>query len=529
MKAKLLIFTLVSLLLMQSCDNKLDILPEDGIGSATLYQSEAGALAGLMGVYSRVVWAYRESIINAMYPTAGTDEGFENRNGYRFYLENNAASNNSQILDAWTVLYEGVNAANIMLVEVANSTGLTESQKATFTAEARFIRAFFYLDLQKNFGGVDGIPLPTENTLKQLLPRTKGVDVYAQIIADLEYAEQNLKSIKEVTPGRASKEAAQGLLARVCIYRAGAPFTNDGDYYTKARDWAKKIMDNPYFVLNPSYEDVFNKLAREQYDTKEVLFQIGFFFGNSDQNQSSKIGSVIGLRVDDGSCHNRGFGLVSATITLTNAYRNDPTDERGIWNVSPYYIANNNNCGFKAEVNQFKYPASKYRRLLESGGTGSYGPHHWPVLRFSDVLLMYAEAENKLSPGSNNALNAVNRVRNRAKATPLEAIDETLIQEERRLELCFEGLRRYDLVRWGNFKEKIDETVAAMKAAEGSENTDWPIYGTGSPATRKNSLTGLDYYFEAYNNYEDNKHQLLPIPEQEMGANDLIQNQNPKW
>lgn len=528
MKAKFLIITIIGLLFVQGCDNKLDILPEDGIGSATLYQNEAGALAGLMGVYSRVVAVYRESIINAMYPTAGTDEGFENRNGLRFYIEYNAASNNSQILDAWSLLYEGVNAANIMVLEVANSKGLTEAQKTAFTAEARFIRAYLYFDLQKNFGGIDGIPLPTEKTLKQLLPRTKGVEVYAQIIADLEYAEQNLKSIQDATPGRASKEAAQGLLARVCLYRAGAPFTNDGDYYTKARNWAKKVMDNPYFELNPSYEDVFNKLAQEQYDTKEVLFQIGFFFGNSDQNQSSKIGSVMGLRVDDGSCHNRGYGLISATITLTDAYRNDPTDERGLWNVSPFYIPTKNNCEFKTATNQFKYPASKYRRLLESGGTGSYGPHHWPVLRYSDILLMYAEAENELNPGSSLALAAVNKVRNRAKATPFTTINKAKIQEERRLELCFEGLRRYDLVRWGILQQKIDETVAAMHAADGSENTDWLIYGTGSPATRINSLSGLDYYFDAYNNYDDTKHRLLPIPEQEIGANDLV-TQNPNW
>jgi hypothetical protein len=97
------------------------------------------------------------------------------------------------------------------------------------------------------------------------------------------------------------------------------------------------------------------------------------------------------------------------------------------------------------------------------------------------------------------------------------------------LELCFEGLRRYDLVRWGIFQQKVTETVNAMRAADGSTNTDWPLYGTGSPATRKNTLTGLDYYFEGYLNYDDSKHQLLPIPEQEMGANDLIQNQNPNW
>ena len=526
MKSKFLILTLISLLCIQSCDDKLDVLPEDGLGSATLYQNEAGALAGLMGVYSRVVWAYRESVINAMYPSAGTDEAFENRPENRFYLENSFASNDNNVLAAWAILYEGVNAANIMLLEVSRSEGLTEAQKIAYSAEARFIRAYLYLDLQKNFGGVDGIPLPTENNMKQLLPRTKGVDVYAQIIEDFEYAEAHLKSITEVAPGRASKEAAQGLLARVNLYRAGKPFTNDGDYYTKARIWAKKVMDNPHFSLNPSYANVFNNLAQEKYDTKEVLFQIAFFFGNQDQNQSSKLGSTIGMKVDDGKCGNRGYGLISPAISLTNAYAQDRSDERGVWTASPYFIPNNNNCEFRTAFNQVAYAASKYRRTLESGGTGSYGPHHWPVLRFSDVLLMFAEAENEISPGSGDALEAVNRVRNRAKATPLTSIDRQKIQEERRLELCYEGLRRYDLVRWGIFQEKVDQEIAALQAADGSENTDWPIYGTGTPATRKN-VTKPEY-FDAYRNYQDNKHQLLPIPEQELGANENMK-QNPNW
>ncbi len=526
MKTKFLILTIVSLLFVQGCDDKLDILPVDGIGSATLYQNDAGALAGLMGIYSRIVRAYRESIINAMYPTSGTDEGFENRSVNRFYLENSFASNNSQVLDAWTLLYEGVYSANIMISELEKSTGISEESKISFIAEARFLRGYLFFVLERNWGGINGIPLPMETTIKELLPRTKGVEVYAQIISDLEYAEQILPDIWDATPGRASKQTAQGLLAKVCLYRAGKPFANDGDYYTKARDWAKKIMDNGYQELNPSYEDIFNKLAQEEYDTKEVLFQIGYFFGNQDQQQSGKIGSTMGFKVDDGSCHNRGFGLISATITLTDAYRSDSTDERGLWNTSPYYVPNNNNCEFATQFNQIAYPTSKYRRFLESGGTGSYGPHHWPVLRYSDVLLMYAEGENELNPGSPLALDAVNQVRNRAHATPLTAITKEAIQEERRLELCFEGVRKYDLIRWGILKQKIDETVAALHAADGSENTDWPIYGTGSPATRTNSLQ--PYYLDAYTNYKDNKHQLLPIPEQETGANDLV-TQNPEW
>ena len=521
MRIKILILTVFIALLNQSCDDQLEILPEDGIGPTTLFQNEAGAIAGLNGIYSRIHLAYRQTFFNQMYPLSGTDEGFENRNGTRNFLENNHVSSERFILEAWTLLYEGVNAANIMISEVERSS-MDEALKLRYIAEARFARGYLLFDLQRAFGGIDGVQMPIDAS-KTLLPRTKGVDVYAQIIADLENAEQNLPSIQDVTPGRASKSAAQGLLARVCLHRAGAPFTNDGDYYTKARDWAKKVIDNTYHELNPSYEDVFTKLAQQEYETKEVLFQIGYFFTDNNQ-QGGKIGSTVGLRVDGNGCFQRGYSLISASITLTNAYRNDPLDERGLWNTSPYYVTGGA-CLTKTSDNQFRYGCSKFRRTLQTTGRGSWGSMHWPVLRYSDVLLMYAEAENQLTPGSNNAFNAVNLVRSRSKATPLTGpITEELIQEERRLELCFEGLRKYDLVRWGILKQKVDETLAAHIAADGQPNADWPVYGTGGT---KNNVSA-NYYFNVYQNYDDSKHKLLPIPEQEIGANSLT-TQNPNW
>lgn len=524
MKIKAFIIVIISSFFIVSCDDKLDILPEDGIGSATLYQNEAGALSGLMGVYSRIYRAYRQTNFNLMYPLSGTDEGFENRNGNRTYLENIHSSNERFILEAWTLLYEGINAANIMLSELERSP-MSESGITLYTAEARFVRAYLLFDLQRAYGGVEGIPMPLDAS-KQLMARSKGVDVYAQIIADLEYAEQNLPDIQDVTPGRASKSAAQGLLARACLYRAGEPFTNDGDYYAKARDWAKKVMDGGYHELNASYENIFTKLAQQEYETKETLFQIGFYFGNSDNQQAGKIGSTVGMRVDNNGCYNRGYSLITSSKTLIDAYRADPSDERGLWNASPYYISGGA-CDVRTSNNQFRYGCSKYRKTLEisGAGAGSWGTIHWPVLRYADVLLMYAEAENQLSEGSSLALEAVNEVRNRANATPLGVITDVAIQEERRLELCYEGHRKYDLIRWGILKETVDATLAAHEAADGTPNTDWALYGTGG-SIPNNSLAS--YYLNVYKNYDDSKHRLLPIPEQEIGANDLV-TQNPNW
>lgn len=523
MKIKFLIAVIIGALVIQSCDNQLDVQPEDGLGSSTLFQNEAGALAGLMGIYSRIYRAYRQTDFNILYPMSGTDEGYENRPALERYLENSHSPNEPFILEAWALLYEGINAANTMLVELERSP-ISESKKLIFQAETRYLRAYLLMDLQRAFGGSDGIPMPLENTLGQKLPRTRGAEVYDQIIADFEFAEVNLPGIKEVTPGRASKNSAQGMLARASLYRAGKPFVNDGDYYTKAKNWAKKVMDSGDHSLNPNYESIFVNLAKEHYDTKEVLFQIAFYYGNNDNQQGGKIASSIGMRIDNTICGKRGYSTVSTSISLIDAYRNDLADERGLWNASPYFIGGNN-CDFKPSPNQFRYGASKYRNYLSENGGGSWNDHHWPVLRYSDVLLMFAEAENQINPGSSEALSAVNEVRNRSNATAFTHIDEDLIREERRLELCFEGLRKYDLVRWGIMKETVDETLAKHIAKSGSPNEDWAEFGN-SNTVPTNVLES--YYMDVYRNYEDSKHRVLPIPEQEIGANSLLK-QNPNW
>ncbi|MBO0593207.1 RagB/SusD family nutrient uptake outer membrane protein [Cellulophaga sp. E16_2] len=539
MKLKIRVVTIFLALIFQGCDDQLEIAQNDNITAENLYNTESGALAGLAGAYSRIVSVYKTAIINAQYPTDFTDEGHYNRVGARDIRKNNFTSSETTLLSIWSTYYEGISATNTLLVGLENST-LEESIKQEYIAEGHFIRAFIYFDLQKAFGGIEGIPMPLEETNKQLLPRTAGIDVYKQIIADLEYAELYLPTDAEATPGRAGKGAARGLLARAYLYMASQPF-NEVGAYEKSIAWSKTIMDDSYYQLNPSYGDVFDQLAMGNYEKKEMLFQIGFSFDNLDINQSSKLGSEFGMKIDDESCGGKGFALTYATISLILKYRADPSDERGFWNATPYYNQRLNDCELSTINNQFIYPVSKYRRFLEPNNTNtSFGSHHWPVLRFSDVLLMYAEAVNKTTPGSSLALDAINQVRNRANATPLTSISDELIQEERLLELCFEGHRKYDLVRWGILAEKVNETKTIMETLGADTefvNEDWTSYGepnlgddgipeSGDEPTvreiRYNSFNGSFNYFDGYNDFDASKHYILPIPEQELGVNTNI-------
>ncbi len=538
MKIKSILTIVFATILFVSCDDQLEIAQNDNISSENLYNTESGALAGLVGAYSRIVAVYRQAAINAQYPTNFTDEGHYNRNGLKTILKNNFTASEPELRTIWGTYYGAVSATNTLIIGLKNSP-LDDDVKQAYLADAYFLRAFVYFDIQKAFGGIEGIPMPLEDTNKQLLARTPGIDVYKQIISDLEYAEQFLPEAAISVSGRASKGAARGLMARAYLYMASKPFNEPGAY-EKSRDWSKKVIDDAYYQLNPSYADIFNQLAMENYEKQEMLFQIGFTFANLDSRQSSKLGSAFGMKIDDESC-GKGFALTFATISLIQKYRLDPSDERGFWNIYPYFNERNVNCELRTINNQFTYPASKYRRNLERNNTNtSYGAHHWPVLRFSDVLLMYAEAENKITPGSSLAKDAVNRVRNRAKATLIESdvtITDEMIQEERLLELCFEGHRKYDLVRWGILEQKVNETKEVMETLAGNPNfvnDDWTSFGEinlgpdgisesgDEPLVReirKNKLHTSFNYFDGYNDFDASKHYILPIPEQELGVN----------
>ncbi|MCT4601432.1 MAG: RagB/SusD family nutrient uptake outer membrane protein [Marinifilum sp.] len=531
MKIKIIIYTVVAALSFQACD--LEVIQKDNVTTETLYQTEAGATAGLIGIYNSIGKAYRDMNV-PRYATSFTDEGHFNRKGPSGFMKNNFTAANPVLTRTWAIYYQGINAANSFLTNVKNSK-FEEDTKQKMLAEGRFLRAFIYFDLAKLFGGEEGLPMPLEETIKQLLPRTKGIDVYKQIIADLEFAEQHLPEDIDTTPGRAGKGAARGLLARAYLYMASEPF-NEAGAYEKSREWSKKIMDDPFYELNPSYQDIFDQLAKGEYEKKESLFQLGYFYDGNNQ-EASNLASTMGMLVHDEGC-GKSYSVINATIPLILKYRSDPSDERGLWNVTPYFIPRKNNCETKTIGNQFNEVASKYRRQLEPDNTSSsWGSHHLPILRFSDILLMYAEAENKLNPGSNEALKAVNRVRTRAKATPLTNISDEAIQEERLLELCFEGHRKFDLVRWGILEETVNQARMQLETYAADPNfinEDWSIYGEpnvgpdGIPLSgdepaeldiRKNKPHGSFNYFDGYNDFDINKHYILPIPEQEIGIN----------
>lgn len=522
----LLVFTTAS-----SCKKFLDTEPTDFFAPTTYYTDEEHLNFGLAGVYdmlgsTKLYGAQLHSRHNFE-----ADEGFYNSmaqvNGPSVH---NYTANDPEIRDFWRYLYIGVTRANAFLQAIDRNTEIPESFRDRVRGETLFLRGYYYFLLVQNFGGVPLVLTPTTSPDDIDIPKSTEKEVYDQIIKDMEKAEGLVDPIQKIGfGGRVSKSAVRGILARVCLNMAGEP-VKDISKFERASYWAKKVIDDTEagHKLNPDFRDIFINYAADKYDYKESIWEVEFFGNNKDANQEAGyIGSWIGIR--NGELNNKGFGFgrILTTGKLYRTYEND--DLRRDWSIANFYY--HATTGDKILLPNpapkdlyTRYPG-KYRREYEVVPKASQQtPINFPLLRYADILLMYAEAENEVNAGpTSDAYNAINLVRKRAFGHLLNNDDGNtshdippgkgkfeffkIIVNERSRELCFEGLRRADLIRWGMFVETMKETLAMM-------NDDLLL-----PADAWKSFTFKN---------ASSRHVVYPTPTYELELNKMLI-QHPLW
>jgi hypothetical protein len=410
----LLAFALLSL---GSCKKFLDTEPSDFLAPGTYFNSEKELNYALTGVYDVLGSAdlYGDNIF---YQFDITDEGVYGHAGVTAGVQVYNFSNSNAIVAAtWKTLYNGIGRANLLLENI-NRPVMDEAKRKVIKGEALFLRGYYYFLLAQMWGDVPLILETTKSPEDTQRPRTPLKEVYNQIVADLKEAETLVLPIKMLNfGGRANKSAVRGILARVYLYMAGYPL-NDKSKYTDAREWAKKVIDDTEaaHALNDSYNQVFINLAADKYDIKESLFEVEFWGNRSDAyTESGRLGTRNGIRclnVDTGY----SLGRINATPRFYNRYQ--ALDDRRDWNIAPYIYGGTNNAEkqYWAESNTWQRSCGKYRRMYEVvlPKSTSFSPINYPILRYADILLMFAEADNELTAGpSPEAVNAVNLVRRR--------------------------------------------------------------------------------------------------------------------
>lgn len=469
---------------------------------------------------------------------------------------------NGEVNGKWLGSFEGVSRANYILARLPDVEDISDANKTRIEAEARFLRAHFYFELKKNFNNVPWVDETTSYTAdqsdKEIIDKSNipnNVDIWPKIEADMQFAYDNLPETQSEV-GRANKWAAGAYLGKILLYEASWP-DNDGVIvtnpakYTQAKTVLTAVItsgqttNGKKYTLVPNFEDVF-KGENENHAESVFAFQAAAGTGdvnNTNQDLAMNYPYNTGP-TGPGECCGffaPSFDLINSYRTnalglplLDNSYR-DPAeelgDDQGIksneefmpdythdvdprldltigrryvqfldWMPHPGFdwIRDQSYAGPYTQKKYSYRKSDKGKYQDGSSWTPGYHAINFMILRFSDVLLMAAEAEIESGGDLNVAMGYINQVRQRAANStfvkgrvtgfeitdgktdykkPILDMDEdaadyniglyiafanqaearAALRFERKLELALEGQRFYDLIRWGVAEEELNE------------------------------------------------------------------------
>lgn len=485
---------------ISGCKDFLEVQPKSQISISDAFSNVPNATNAVIGVYDELMGDNGYGIrINMYYPydsdeiivSGNIDNGRRGIGRYQLLLTN------AELRNPFLQLYRGIEKANLCIEQIplmaayTNGSDADKKELRRLHGEALTLRAQFMFELIRNWGDVPAPFTPAYKQTDLFIPQANRDETYAKIIEDLKTATDLVPWRTEagVRNERITKGAVKALRAKLSMFRGGYALRSNGkmernaDYLTYikiARDECADLMaKRGEHTLNPSYEDIWRKLTSFQYDPQgEIIFEVGA--GGSNSNSDSRMGNYNGPSVNAASRYGTGGGGLLALPNYFYAF--DSTDTRRDVTVTNYAIAANN---IKSPRRLGELTDGKFRkdwRVPLLPGTALNPGYNWPMIRFSDVLLMFAEAENELNGSpSAAAIAAFEEVRKRAftnknnpaigKTPTTKAEFFNAIVNERYLEFGSEGIRKFDLIRWNLLATKIDETrakIADMKDRKGA-------------------------------------------------------------
>ncbi len=415
---------------VSSCRKYLNTTPRDFLTPSQYYQTADQLNIALAGIYDELGSQnlYGQGWWNQI--NGGNDIEYWRNNttpptttSPRIYNEN---SSDSWVTGAWNTLYEGINRANSLL-DAIDASPVDSATRKPIKAQALFLRGYYYFLLVSNWGGVPLRLHATTTVSTANLPRSSIQDGYTQVLSDMTAAEAALPTITQwglKGSGHVSKTTAEGLLARVCLTMAGNPL-NETARYEDAKSWALKVMNSGEHGLNPDYRQIFINQTADLYDTKESMWEVEFLYDPTNAHQEiGSIGYANSIKCNDityGYCYG-DEGVTRKLYDLGNAI---PGDLRRDWNTAPFNLSGTSPNVTKAPVTStsnynlwIRYPG-KWRREFETvtPKNKTLAGTNFPILRYADVLLMFAEAENEINGPTPDAYKAINQVRERAQGT----------------------------------------------------------------------------------------------------------------
>lgn len=474
---------------LTSCKNWLNINPVSSFGPDAVFGSVVNAQKAVFGAYQEMAGDQGYGIRLSMYYPYDDDcimgAGGDGDNDRRDLGRYNLTAGNAQLAKPFNQLYAGIERANQCIKYIPqmslykNGTPQQQGELRRLYGEALTLRAEYFFELVRTWGDVPAEWVPSADIPDLFLKKTDRDTIYSHILNDLDIAEvlvpwpSGIAALGDANDERITKGAVKGLRARIALFAGGYSLKKDNkmervanykQFYEIADTECASIIQSGEYSLDPSFQDLWqNQLDAHKIDPyHEIMFQVAMAGATSATD--SKLGYYDGPHG-------------SLTILPTYFYMFDSADTRRDVTIAPYTINSDNTL--KASPITSMYDG-KFRRnwisspAIDISNKAQNFGLNWPILRYSDVLLMYAEAENELHQGATpQALAAFMQVKDRAFAGNLSQATPppsdyvgffNAIMLARALEFGGEGIRKYDLIRWDSLGAKLNERKLELQA-----------------------------------------------------------------
>ncbi|MEO5788065.1 MAG: RagB/SusD family nutrient uptake outer membrane protein [Gelidibacter sp.] len=472
-----LVIVALTLSLSTSCndDEFLEQTPPDQLTSSNFWRNAEDAQSGLVAAYSELEsrsnfwdgWQEGRPVVEYFrsdYALPGPDAS-----NYSHWMSifNFNYTNGHTFLDViWTTNYKGLNFSNQVITKVGEMTSdqISDAEKQQIIGEATFLRAYYHFKLLTLY---EQIILRTELISNETLdkPLSSRPEAWEVIISDFKQAAEMLKTVENTEPGRATKGAALAYLGKAYMYKAGDATSAEANDFDNAVLAFKSIVDGSAgtYALESDYLSLFNG---ENENNSESIFELQFKTADATSNNSTRLHAFVG----DWSIG--GWGGIAATMSVVNEMKkegkiasNGLYDNRlygSLYFKDPFY----NNTSTKQmqgstwdvlmneTYGDTNDNAAYFRKWLPNYvSNNSYVGVNVVLMRYADVLLMYAEALNETGATA-QAIPFINKVREvHGYMPPITATSKadvkTQIIHERTMELTLESVRFFDLRRWG--------------------------------------------------------------------------------
>ena len=536
------IFSFSLLVLALSGCKKLDLAPSDRYTELTFWQVDDNVNNALNNIYNSIYtsnpYFYNEALSDNAYTRLGISAGnVDAISSGSFTVDLNRFSSD------WAYYYAGIKSCNIFLGNVDKNTTLSAAIRDRMKAETRFIRAWHYFNLMKWWGDVPLLKEDITADQAKTMPRTPRADVLTFITDELDAAAAALPTRDQYTAadnGRVTKGAALALKARVLLY--------EGDRMTDVVTICEQLMNNQAengtYSLYGSYEDLFKSSSK--YNS-EVIFDLEYVLNTRMWGDYIDFAPLsVGARSNnlaptqelvDSYIMTNGKAITDAGSGYdeNNPYVNRDPRLSATVVYDQFVWKNADGSTQKIYIKPGSSPAGQEQNEYKASGQGTATGYYWrkywdPVsvptlqfgsnlilIRYAEVLLMYAEAKNSLGQMTSDVWDkTIKALRQRAGFADAGSLDfpgagadlTSIIRNERRSEFALEGLRIDDIRRW-----KMAETV---------------MNGWAHGARYGDPAVDNGYLRAQLRTFDKNKHYLWPIPSSEL-VKDSKLTQNPNY